>query len=266
MTPPVAPEGSGLAVEELVVRYSGNLAVDRLTLEAPIGRITGLIGPNGAGKTTTFNACSGLVRSTSGSIRFAGVDLTRRSAAARARAGLGRTFQHMLLYSSMTVAENVALGREATLAGAHPLRQFIASRSDRVEIARATAEALELCDLEAVAGVAVDTLPTGSRRLVELARAYAGGYPLLLLDEPSSGLDRAETERFGEILRTMVERRGIGILLIEHDMSLVMGVCEYIYVLDFGVLIFEGRADETRASATVRDAYLGSADLEERVS
>ena len=171
----------------------------------------------------------------------------------------------MLLYSSMTVAENVALGREATLAGANPLRQFIASRSDRAEIARASAEALELCDLEAVAGVAVDTLPTGSRRLVELARAYAGGYPLLLLDEPSSGLDRAETERFGEILRTMVERRGIGILLIEHDMSLVMGVCEYIYVLDFGVLIFEGRADETRASAVVRDAYLGSADLEERV-
>jgi ABC-type branched-subunit amino acid transport system ATPase component len=263
MTPPV--ESGGLAVEDLVVRYSGNCAVDRLTLEAPVGRITGLIGPNGAGKTTTFNACSGLVRSASGSVHFGGVDLTRRSAAARARAGLGRTFQHMLLYSSMTVAENVALGREATLAGANPLRQFIASRSDRAEIARASAEALELCDLDAVGGEAVDTLPTGSRRLVELARAYAGGYPLLLLDEPSSGLDRDETERFGEILRTMVERRGIGILLIEHDMSLVMSVCQYIYVLDFGVLIFEGRADETRASATVRDAYLGSADLEERV-
>jgi ABC-type branched-subunit amino acid transport system ATPase component len=251
----------GLVVSDLVIRYAGNLAVDSLSLEAPIGRITGLIGPNGAGKTTTFNACSGLVKPTSGTVSFRGRDVTGRPPAARARLGMGRTFQRMQLYTSMTVAENVALGREATLVGGNPLRQFLAPRSDRSEIARATAEALDLCDLAALADAPIGTLSVGRRRLVELARAYAGSYPFLLLDEPSSGLDEAETERFGQILRTMRTERGLGILIIEHDMSLVMAICQHIYVLDFGVLIFDGGPDETRASDAVRRAYLGSADV-----
>jgi ABC-type branched-subunit amino acid transport system ATPase component len=254
----------GLRLEEIVVRYGGRVAVEGLSLTAPAGRVTGLIGPNGAGKTTTFNACSGLVRPASGRIEFDGRDITRLSTPARARRGLGRTFQHMQLYTSMTVAENVALGREATLIGANPLRQLLTSRSERTEIDQITDEALELCGL-GERSAPVNTLSTGRRRLVELARAYAGGYSLLLLDEPSSGLDETETRRFGEILRAMVERRGLGILLIEHDMSLVMRVCDHISVLDFGKLIFEGSPEETSTSAVVSSAYLGSAaDLAEQ--
>jgi ABC-type branched-subunit amino acid transport system ATPase component len=247
----------GLQLHEVAVRYGSRVAVDKLSLTAPTGRVTGLIGPNGAGKTTTFNACSGLVRPASGRIDFDGRDITRLPAPARARRGIGRTFQHMQLYTSMTVADNVALGREATLIGVNPLRQLLTSRSERAEIDHVTDEALELCGLSERTAP-VTTLSTGRRRLVELARTYAGGYSLLLLDEPSSGLDEAETRRFGEILRNMVERRGVGILLIEHDMNLVMTVCDHIYVLDFGQLIFEGSPEATSASATVRHAYLGS--------
>jgi ABC-type branched-subunit amino acid transport system ATPase component len=253
----------GLAVSDLTIRYAGHLAVNSLSLEAPIGRITGLIGPNGAGKTTTFNACSGLVKPSAGTVHFRGRDITHRPPPARARLGLGRTFQRMQLYTSMTVAENVALGREATLVGANPLRQFLVPRTDRAEISRATHEVLGLCDLTGLADAPVSTLSVGRRRLVELARVYAGAYPFLLLDEPSSGLDEAETERFGEILRTMQAGRGLGILLVEHDMSLVMGICDQIYVLDFGVLIFNGDPEATRASNAVCQAYLGSADLVE---
>jgi ABC-type branched-subunit amino acid transport system ATPase component len=249
---------AGLSVSDLLIRYGGHLAVDSLTLEAPIGQFTGLIGPNGAGKTTTFNACSGLVKPTSGTVAFRGRDVTRRPAAARARLGMGRTFQRMQLYTSMTVAENVALGREATLVGTNPLRQFLASPSDRTEIGRATDEALSLCDLTGIGRSPVAALSVGQRRLVELARAYAGGYPFLLLDEPSSGLDETETQRVGEILHTMRAQRGLGILIIEHDMSLVMSICQRIYVLDFGVLICEGSPQEIQNSDAVRRAYLGS--------
>jgi ABC-type branched-subunit amino acid transport system ATPase component len=174
---------------------------------------------------------------------------------------MGRTFQRMQLYTSMTVAENVALGREATLVGANPLRQFLASRLDRAEIGRATEEALGLCDLAGIADAPVATLSVGQRRLVELARAYAGGYPFLLLDEPSSGLDETETQRFGEILHAMRAQRDLGILIIEHDMSLVMSICQRIHVLDFGVLIWEGSPGEIQDSDVVRRAYLGSTPI-----
>jgi ABC-type branched-subunit amino acid transport system ATPase component len=125
-------------------------------------------------------------------------------------------------------------------------------------VAEAVEEALDLCGLTAIADRRVGTLSTGQRRLVELARAYAGGFPLLLLDEPSSGLDERESERFGDILSTIIERRGPAVLLVEHDMSLVMRICEYLYVLDFGELIFEGTPAETLASEVVRSAYLGA--------
>src|SRR5205085_3113437 len=136
--------GSGIEVRNLSVRYGGNLAVDHVSLTAPAGRLTGLIGPNGAGKTTTFNACSGLLRPTTGHVLLFGEDVTRRSPAARARRGLGRTFQRMELFTSMTVAENVALGREAGLAGSNPLRQLVGSRRTTTAVRRTIDEALEL--------------------------------------------------------------------------------------------------------------------------
>ena len=247
-----------LAVGALTVRFGGAVAVHNLSLQAPSGRITGLIGPNGAGKTTTFNACAGVIRPDHGTIRLFGEDVSHLGPAARAQRGLGRTFQRMELFGSLSVATNVALGREAGLAATGVLRQLVSARGDRARIAEATDEALELCGLTAIAGRRVAALSTGQRRLVELARAYAGGFPLLLLDEPSSGLDERESERFGDILLTMMERRGPAVLLVEHDMSLVMRVCEYLYVLDFGELIFEGTPDQTLASEVVRSAYLGA--------
>jgi ABC-type branched-subunit amino acid transport system ATPase component len=247
----------GLRVTDLSVRFSGLVALQSVDIEAPRGRLTGLIGPNGAGKTTLFNACTGLTHAASGKVHLDGHDLVGRSPAQRARLGLGRTFQRMQLCDALSVAENVAMGREAALAGARVLGQLHARRAERVEVAEATATAMELCGLLPQASRPAGTLSTGQRRLVELARALAGPFTTLLLDEPSSGLDVAETARFGEILHHVMATRSVGIVLVEHDMELVMNVCEQVYVLDFGKVIFEGTADETRGSDVVRAAYLG---------
>jgi len=256
----------GLLVQGLTVRFGGHAALNAVDLGAPLAAVTGLIGPNGAGKTTMFNACSGLVRPSAGTISFAGTNVTKHSVPARARLGLGRTFQRLELYTSMTVRENVALGAEATCIGGNPLRQIRSSRPERERVREASDEAIDLCGLEAVADTPVDSLSTGQRRLVELARAAAGRYRLLLLDEPSAGLDQRETQLFADILRAIVTRHGVGILLVEHDMSLVMSVCSHIFVLDYGVLIFEGSPAEVREDVGVRSAYLGSADGLERSS
>jgi ABC-type branched-subunit amino acid transport system ATPase component len=168
----------------------------------------------------------------------------------------------MELFESLTVLENVALGREGTMAGANPVKQLMASRNERREAHARAQEAIELCGLAALAGRRPAELSTGQRRLVELARVCAGEFTLLLLDEPSSGLDKAETRRFGDILRELVAARGLGILVVEHDMSLVLRICDFIYVLDFGKQIFEGTAAELAESPIVRAAYLGSEDVE----
>ena len=250
--------GPGLAVEHLTVRYGGAVAVNDLSLDAPLGVLTGLIGPNGAGKTTTFNACSGLLRPSGGRILLFGSDVTNVAPPARARLGLGRTFQRMELFDSLSVAQNVRLGREAAIAGRNPVQQLFSNPHQRRTVAAAVDEAIELCSLGDLAGRRAGSLSTGQRRLVELARALAGDFRFLLLDEPSSGLDRAETVGFGAILRRVIETRGLGILLVEHDMDLVMKVCDHIYVLDFGQLLFSGGPDAVQRSDTVRAAYLGS--------
>jgi len=247
-----------LVVSNLRVQFGGLVAVEDFTFSAPSGRITGLIGPNGAGKTTTFNACSGLARASRGEIVLGERDVTHYPAARRARMGLGRTFQQMRLFDSLTVAENVAIGREASLAGASPLTQLVSSRSDSVAVRHRSAEALDLCGITELANIPAGSLSTGQRRLVELARCLAGPYSVLLLDEPSAGLDQSETRRFGEILTRIVEERGVGILLVEHDMALVMKVSAHIYVLDFGKQLFEGTPSEVTQSPIVQAAYLGS--------
>ncbi|KRB80416.1 branched-chain amino acid ABC transporter permease/ATP-binding protein [Nocardioides sp. Root190] len=257
---PVTP--MALEADALTVRYGGVVAVDGLTLTAPTGRITGLIGPNGAGKTTTFNACSGLVRASSGRIRVADHTATRWSVARRARHGLGRTFQRMELFDSLSVRQNVAIGAEGVLAGGNPLRQLFAFPGENRKVATATRSALELCGIADLADRTAGSLSTGQRRLVELARCLAGPSSVLLLDEPSSGLDHTESRRFGEILKTVVRERGVGILIVEHDMALVLDVCDHIHVLDFGKPLFEGTPDEVRSSDLVQAAYLGSPDVE----
>jgi ABC-type branched-subunit amino acid transport system ATPase component len=258
---PQAPKGPGLEVQSLRVAFGGLVAVDDLSFSVPFGRITGLIGPNGAGKTTTFDAISGLNRRISGQILLGRQDITALPVAARGRLGLGRTFQRMALCETLTVLENVALGREAGLAGSNVIGQMIAKPSQHLETEAAAWSAMDLCGIGGLSDRQVGSLSTGERRLVELARCLAGPFDILILDEPSSGLDHAETETFDAILRRTVDERGCGILLVEHDMSLVMGVCDYIYVLDFGKLLFEGTPSEVSSSADVQAAYLGYESL-----
>ncbi|MBX6391094.1 MAG: ATP-binding cassette domain-containing protein [Frankia sp.] len=260
------PVNSGIQVRDLTVRYGGNVAVAGFSLVAPKGRVTGLIGPNGAGKTTTFNACSGLVRPSTGEIRLHGADVSRMAPSARARRGLGRTFQRMELFDSMTVRDNIALGLEASMAGLAPWDHLVATPAQRRSIDAAVKRAAATCGITELLEVPVGRLSTGQRRLVELARCLAGPFDVLLLDEPSSGLNRAETARFGAMIGHVVSRGDVAVLLVEHDMALVMDICHYIYVLDFGVPIFEGTPEEVAASDVVRAAYLGSeAGLAERV-
>lgn len=248
----------GLSVEGLVVKYGGHVAVNQQTLTAPRGRITGLIGPNGAGKTTTFNACTGLLKPTAGTIRLFGEDITSAPPQARALKGIGRTFQRMELFDTLTVRENVALGKEAAMAGRLAFKHLFATKAQTLQLRELSEAAMELCQITRLADRRPADLSTGERRLVELARVIAGEFPIMLLDEPSSGLDGGETEEFGRILKTLVAERGTGILIVEHDMSLVMSTCDYIHVLDFGKPIYEGTAREVASSALVRAAYLGS--------
>lgn len=229
-----------------------------MSLSAPRGRVTGLVGPNGAGKTTLFNACSGLVKPNHGRLVLHGRDVSSLGPSGRSRLGLGRTFQRAALFESLTVRQNVALGREASMAGRNPVTQLAGTRQDRRTVRRAVDEALSLTGIEPLSDLQAGLLPAGQRRMVELARVLAGPFDLLLLDEPSAGLDESETRRFGDVLTDAVAAQGIGILLVEHDMELVRQVCDRIYVLDFGELIFVGSAEEMLASSVVRAAYLGA--------
>jgi ABC-type branched-subunit amino acid transport system ATPase component len=251
---------SGLTVDAVTVRYGGHLAADDISLRAGVGRITGLIGPNGAGKTTIFNACSGGLRPSSGTIRLDKKTLNRMSPPTRARYGIGRTFQQMELFDTLTVRANVSLGAEGPFAGRNPVDHLFMSKRQRAFVQARTEEAIELCGIAEIADRPVAQLSTGQRRLVELGRCLAGPFQMLLLDEPSSGLDRVETARFGEILLRVVADRQLGILLIEHDMALINDVCDYVYVLDFGRQIFDGRTSDVGASPLVRAAYLGEVD------
>jgi ABC-type branched-subunit amino acid transport system ATPase component/branched-subunit amino acid ABC-type transport system permease component len=250
-----------LDVRHLTVRFGGLVAVDDVSLSVPRGAITGLIGPNGAGKTTILNAVSGLVPAPRGSVQLDGRDISRETPSRRALRGLGRTFQIMQLFDSLTVQDNVALGREASLAGRHAATQLFSRRGDRAAVGSAVDEAIMLCSLDSVRNVPAGSLSTAERRLVELARCVAGPFTVLLLDEPSSGLDRRERLLLGEVVQSLVEARDLAILLIEHDMNFVMRVCASIYVLDFGHIIFRGQPQDVREDQAVRDAYLGMAVL-----
>lgn len=247
-----------LCIDAITVHFGGLVAAEQVDLSVPVGQITGLIGPNGAGKSTILNACVGAVRTSSGSVRLGGRDLRRLGPPARSRSGLGRTFQQMELFDSLTVRENVALGAEAAYAGRNPLSHLFSTPGQTRSVSRRTAAALTMCGITDLTDAAVGTLSTGHRRLVELARCAAGTYDILLLDEPSSGLNRAETARFGLILNELVELSGVGILLIEHDMTLINELCDSVHVVDFGHKIFEGTAAGLAESAEVRRAYLGN--------
>jgi ABC-type branched-subunit amino acid transport system ATPase component len=247
-----------LELNGVSVSFGGLKAVRDVSLTAPRGRITGLIGANGAGKTTMFNACTGIVPTVSGSVRYAGRRLDGLSTAQRAQLGLGRTFQRVELIDVLSVRENVAVGAEALAAGGAAWGFVGGRRGERARILRVVDVEIDRCGLGDLADVPAALLSTGQARLVELARALAAGYPFLLLDEPSSGLDKNETEQFGRIVMQAVVDRALGILVVEHDMALVRQICDYVYALDFGQIIIHGAVGEVLNSDAVRAAYLGS--------
>jgi ABC-type branched-subunit amino acid transport system ATPase component/branched-subunit amino acid ABC-type transport system permease component len=257
-----AARPTGLEVRDLSVRYGGVRAVNEFSLAAPIGTVTGLVGPNGAGKTTVFNACSGLVRPSNGEVCLHGRSVIGLGPARRARAGVGRTFQRAELFGSLSVRDNVALGYEAALGGGNPITQLAGRRRDRAPMRRAVDAAIDRTGLHAFADDDAASLPTGVRRMVELARVLAGSFDMLLLDEPSAGLDVNETEALANVISAVAADRECGVLLVEHDMQLVGRVCERVFVLDFGRLIFSGPPAEMLASSIVQNAYLGSPEVE----
>jgi branched-chain amino acid transport system ATP-binding protein len=253
-----------LRLRDVGVRFGGLVALHGVSLDLNRGEILGLIGPNGAGKTTLFNCITGVVQPTQGSIYFEGRSLRLVPSHERARRGIARTFQNLQLWDSMTVLENLevpmdAMGRRNTFSDALglPLSGY-AERAAR-ERARAILHVLELDGYgDRLAG----DLPAGIQRRVEIGRALALRPKLLLLDEPAAGLDARETDRLAELLRTVRERFHVSMLLVDHDMSLVMRVCDFIYVLDFGKVLAGGDPAVVRNDQKVIAAYLGEATPE----
>ncbi|HXH56071.1 ABC transporter ATP-binding protein [Iamia sp.] len=261
------PDAPLLELRDVVVRFGGNVAVDRASMAIESGRITGLIGPNGAGKTTAFNVITGLQRPSSGLVLWDGTDISRVSAPRRARLGMGRTFQRLELFGSLSVAENVLLACELCRrqgGDARPPAITVGGEADRGApgAVAETAALLEHLGLGDVAATRAEDLPTGLARLVELARALATRPRLLLLDEPASGLDESETARFAGLLEELAGR-GLGVLLVEHDVPLVMRLASLVYVLDLGAVLAHGTPAEVQADQRVVDAYLGAAPVSE---
>jgi len=246
-----------LELRGLTRRYAGLVAVDAVSLDIAPG-IHALIGPNGAGKTTLFNLVSGLVSPSAGTIQLRGQDVTRLSANRRAALGLGRTFQNIRIFASMTVLENALTGLHAWL---RPrlvptlLRMPGFRAAEREAVARAQ-EALAFVGLAAAAGQQAGGLSYGDQRRLEIARAIAPSPALLLLDEPAAGMNPAETEALAQLIRR-VRERGTTVLLVEHDMGFVMGLADQVSVLSFGKLIFEGTPTAVRRAPVVIEAYLG---------
>jgi ABC-type branched-subunit amino acid transport system ATPase component/ABC-type branched-subunit amino acid transport system permease subunit len=248
---PMAPvEGGEVVLETRAVRvqYGGVVAVDGVDLQARKGTIVGLIGPNGAGKTTLLDAMSGFTRST-GEVILHGTEISGRKPHQRVRSALGRTFQHTELYEDLSVTENVVVGAAAAR-GREP---------------KSIEETLALLGLEDVAEVPVSELSQGRRQLVSIARALIGNPEVLLLDEPAGGLDSRESQWLGLRLRK-IRDSGVTILLIDHDMHLVLNLCDDIYVLNFGQVIAHGDPAAIRADRGVAAAYLGTTHAEQEVA
>ena len=235
-----------LSLEDVTVQFGGVTAVNGASFHVEPGVVTGLIGPNGAGKTTCFNVITGLQKPTKGRVVYDGHNITGATVNRRARRGIGRTFQRLEAFGSLTVRENVRVALDI-----HHGRHWRKSTDQAADFL------LREVGIARHADERADSIPTGTARLLELARALACAPRLLLLDEPSSGLDETETKAFGELLLDLT-KRGITVLMVEHDMDLVMSVCSALHVLDFGSVIASGTPAEIRANPEVQRAYLGA--------
>ncbi|MGQ0823689.1 MAG: ABC transporter ATP-binding protein [Actinomycetota bacterium] len=235
-----------LDITGVSVAFGGLLALDDATIAVEEACVTGLIGPNGAGKTTLFNVVTGLQEPTSGRVALDGRDITRARPHRRARLGVSRTFQRLEVFGSLTARENVLVAAERRCG------VFGSARA-----ARLTDDLLDRVGIRDVAETTVESVSTGTARLVEMARALAIEPRVLLLDEPSSGLNEDETAAMSRLLVSLA-REGLGVLLVEHDMRFVMGTCVHINVLDFGRIIARGSPAEIQVNPAVQAAYLGS--------
>ena len=256
--PTVAPL---VSVRDVSVRFGGIVALDRVSFSIHRGEMLGLIGPNGAGKTTLFNCFSRLYTPAEGDIAFEGRSIVGLPPHRIASIGIGRTFQNLALFRTMSVLDNVRVG-------AHRLgaSDFLSNamrlpwiRREEARLEHIAWELIDFLDLGEVSMRQVSDLPFGLQKRVELARALAAGPKLLLLDEPAGGLNHSEVEEFGSLIRRVRDERQVTVLLVEHHMNLVMSVCDRVVALDFGRKIAEGTPAEVRRNSDVILAYLGTA-------
>jgi ABC-type branched-subunit amino acid transport system ATPase component len=255
---PAAPPP--LAIHGLTVDFGGLRALDEVSLAVGEGRTVGLIGPNGAGKTTLFDSVLGIVTPSAGRVELFGEDVTSWPIHRRARLGLGRTFQRLELFGSLSVAENIIVALES-VSSVGGLAGELLRRPSSIDVRRRAegraGELLELVGLTEISTTRAADLPIGLARVVEIARALATAPKLLLLDEPSSGLNQEETARLGRLLTRLRDQAGSSLLVVEHDMDFVLGLSHDVYVLDFGKLIANGSPDQIRSDPLVQAAYLG---------
>jgi branched-chain amino acid transport system ATP-binding protein len=246
-----------LESSEICKRFSGITALDDVSIRVEPGEPVGLIGPNGAGKTTFFNCLLGILRADRGRVVFNGRDITRLPVYKRARLGFGRTFQRVELFTGMTVRDHLLVAERSRLGTGRLWKDVLNLANPTAKEQRRAHETLDLLGLLDVADVPIESLSLGRARLVELGRALMTEPLLLLLDEPSSGLDQSETMDLVSTLQTVQRERGTAILLVEHDVEMVQAFASRLYVLDFGVVIASGPTAEVMDDEAVRKAYLG---------
>jgi len=253
---------SVLKLDKVTMRFGGIVAVNDLSMDVPEGQIAGLIGPNGAGKTTVFNVVTGFYMPTNGTVTFYDELLTGKQPYDICATGIARTFQNIRLFSGGTVLENVMLGchvreKQPWWKVVIPGDIFLEALVEQREIRAKSMALLEKVGLADHARAQATSLPYGSQRRLEIARALATNPRFLLLDEPAAGMNPQETLELMDFIRKLRDEHKLTILLIEHDMKVVMGVCEHIWVIDYGILIADGAADYIRKNPKVIKAYLG---------
>jgi branched-chain amino acid transport system ATP-binding protein len=251
-----------LEVEGLAKQFKGLRAVDGYRLQLRPGEILGIIGPNGAGKSTVFNLLTGHIRPTAGSLRFRGLDITRLSPEKIARLGIGRTFQNIRLFPTMSVLDNVVCARQL-----HEKRDLLRTllswpsfRRTEKRLAREARDQLRLFDLEERSVAPATSLPYGDQRRLEIVRALALKPSLLLLDEPTAGMNARESMFVLDLIRRIRDEYRLTIIIVEHNLPLVMKLCERIQVLNYGQIIAEGTPDRIRSDPRVIESYLGKMD------